>query len=177
MREGKILLHTNYPMKCTQGTGASLLFSHQPHPAIEQWVKTFGEHSKYTGQIAFDFIDGDNLYAIECNPRMTSGIHCFGDFDIYSVLKGEGKALPSPDQAIAIKAALFLYANKEIKHIGFNEWFSSCIRTRDALFSMRDPLPGILWIVGYIVLAYRALRYRISIVEASTHDIEWNGKQ
>jgi predicted ATP-grasp superfamily ATP-dependent carboligase len=76
-RNGHITAHTAYPSTFTAGLGATIVFQHINHPAIFQWVKTFVAKNNFTGQIAFDFIqtpDG-KIYALECNPRATSGVH------------------------------------------------------------------------------------------------------
>ena len=47
------------------------------HAAARAWVETFVAREGYTGQIAFDFIETEAgvMYALECNPRATSGVH------------------------------------------------------------------------------------------------------
>jgi hypothetical protein len=74
---GRITAHTAYPSTFTAGQGATIVFQHIDHPAIFQWVKTFVARNHFTGQIAFDFMqtpDGQ-IFALECNPRATSGAH------------------------------------------------------------------------------------------------------
>ena len=80
---GQLLVHSSYPMSFSKGAQASLVFAHHPHPDIEAWVKQFGAQTGYSGQVAFDFIDNQTgLYAIECNPRLTSGMHTLIELDL-----------------------------------------------------------------------------------------------
>ena len=56
-------------------------------------------------------------------------------------------------------------------------WLSALLSSRDVLWRWSDPLPGLLWPLGYLYFAWVAWRERISAVEASTFDIEWNSER
>ena len=55
-------------------------------------------------------------------------------------------------------------------------WAAAFARSRDVVFNGRDPLPGLLQGLSLIPFAAWGLRHHISLIEASTHDIEWNGE-
>ena len=69
-----------------------------------------------------------------------------------------------------------MYAPQEIADQGFKRWIWYMIKARDVILRFSDPLPGVLWPIGYLRFVWRAWREKISVVEASTHDIEWNSE-
>ena len=175
---GRLLLHCNYPMQFHSATGASLVFEHQDHPQLKHWVETFGQKTKVTGQIAFDFIIDENNVpmAIECNPRLTSGIHCFyGSTEMTTALKMNVVLSPVP-MAVALKVVLLVFAPSEIRMNGFRNWLQRMYKSRGVLFRWTDPFPLFGCGISYLLLLWRAFRYGISTMEASTVDIEWNGE-
>lgn len=194
LREGQVLAHVSYPMAFSEGAQASLVFAHQSHAGIEGWVRRFGEATRYTGQVAFDFIEGEaGLFAIECNPRLTSGVHTLIDQDLAALLSHHDHQSAPHDlaggkidaqvtrygtsESQALKPALCLYAIPSIRARGLSAWLSALFSSRDVLWRWSDPLPGLLWPLGYLYFAWVAWRERISAVEASTFDIEWNSER
>ncbi len=86
--EGKISAHSLYPMefirensKKTNANSGSfcLSFSSIEHEGIFKWTEEFVRKTHFTGQIAFDFVEhpSGQIYAFECNPRLTSGVTLF----------------------------------------------------------------------------------------------------
>ncbi|HEY4832089.1 MAG TPA: ATP-grasp domain-containing protein, partial [Waddliaceae bacterium] len=77
--QGHILAHSVYPVDYTLDGSSCIVFQAIDHPKNFEWVSRFVRAINYTGQISFDFIEDSNhnLYAIECNPRSTSGLHLF----------------------------------------------------------------------------------------------------
>lgn len=75
--EGKVAAHGVYTILHSMGIGSSICFKSVQNDQIDDFVRRFVSQTKFTGQIAFDFIQNDTLYCIECNPRATSGIHLF----------------------------------------------------------------------------------------------------
>jgi hypothetical protein len=57
-------------------------------PAAHDWITAFVRKSEYSGAIAFDFIidDSGRAWAIECNPRFTSGVHFISPEGLASAL-------------------------------------------------------------------------------------------
>ncbi|MDF2724117.1 MAG: hypothetical protein K0Q59_3792, partial [Paenibacillus sp.] len=78
--EGDLIAHAAYPCRYRVGLGATVYWQPIEHEAALRWVRKLVQAIRFTGQIAFDFIEeeDDALYALECNPRATSGIHLFG---------------------------------------------------------------------------------------------------
>lgn len=74
--QGRLIGSVIYRGTLFSGTVAAA-FERVSNQAVAHWVKTFVEQTRYSGFIAFDFIADDHgvPHAIECNPRLTSGIH------------------------------------------------------------------------------------------------------
>lgn len=82
-REGVVKAHSLYPVGHTANGQGCIVFKAIEHPAIQKWIETFVKKVNFTGQIAFDFIvtPDQKVFAIECNPRATSGAHLFDEKD------------------------------------------------------------------------------------------------
>ncbi|MEO1033975.1 MAG: ATP-grasp domain-containing protein [Pseudomonadota bacterium] len=146
--------------------------------AVERWVEAFVAANNYTGFIAFDFvIDSDGTpWAIECNPRSTSGIHFLRSEALGQLLLNPGKPVDQPFRRER-EFMQFWPALTEVQssmfHNGFADKLAAFRRARDVCFRWRDPLP--LWTMP--ITAWRILRLALfggrSFGEAATFDIEW----
>ncbi|MEK6750995.1 MAG: carbamoylphosphate synthase large subunit [Chloroflexota bacterium] len=179
---GVIHAHTTYPSTFTAGRGATIVFEHVEHPVIFNWVKTFVRENNFTGQIAFDFIQTPNgqLYALECNPRATSGVHLLASNPMFvdAFLDPQpGCITPLNKSSYMLSTAMLMYALPEsIKGGQFLKWLKAFFTSNDVILDLRDPMPFFFQFKS--IFAYLALskKYGISPLEASTFDIEWNGK-
>ncbi|MFN8411727.1 MAG: hypothetical protein U0Z26_05015 [Anaerolineales bacterium] len=180
--QGHITAHTTYPSKFTAGQGATIAFEHVEHPAIFEWVRTFVKRYQLTGQVAFDFIqtaDGQ-IFALECNPRATSGVHLLASHPRFA------EAFLNPDMDCItpiengyymLSAAMILYAlPASLIHGRFGEWFKTFFTSDDVILNFKDPLPFLLQLRSLLATRTIASRQKISLLEASTFDIEWNGE-
>jgi len=117
---------------------------------------------------------------LDCNPRVTSGIHLFDDApDFASVFHaGEQHVLtPTSNRIRCIRAAIPLFGLNDIR-CGADalRWMQTVCMGRDVVFRWSDPVPAIHQFVAFARFAWRSRRYRIRIVDATTRDIEWNGR-
>ena len=181
-QNGRILAHAVYPTAFTAGQGATIAFQSVQHDDIYEWVLTFVEHYKVTGQMAFDFVqtaDG-NVVALECNPRATSGAHLLtsnprfvesffnSELECITPYEGTSRMLGTAMLTYGLPASLF--------NGRFGAWLKTFSHSDDVLLDFRDPLPFLLqWrsILSYVLLGRKQ---GISALEASTFDIEWNGE-
>lgn len=181
---GQVTAHAVYPVEFTAGPGACINFQSVDHPGIYTWVKRFVEHEHFTGQIAFDFIVTDDgaIYPIECNPRTTSGVHLFTVVDcldraffhehINYVIQ------PRANKKAMITPAMLTYGLSQIRSLSVaRKWILLMMQSREVIFQIKDPLPffqqfSLLW---WNVKLSR--QKKISIMEATTVDIEWNGEE
>ncbi len=148
-------------------------------PAVHDFVDTFIKQNNYTGFISFDlFIEEDGLaYAIECNARLTSGIHLLDNSDVARAVLNKDFTPPirlKQQQAFqhfwpclgATEMSLVTSApfKKNLKHF---------LSSADVLWSKKDPLPFIMlnFCSGEILKKY--FLQKMSLGEASICDIEW----
>jgi predicted ATP-grasp superfamily ATP-dependent carboligase len=147
-------------------------------PAVAAWVEAFCRDLEYTGFIAFDFIvahDG-TPWAIECNPRVTSGAHFFEQASL-------GRALTDPASGYDIKIRQdrhrfqWGYSTLTEAYASFfrpREFFR-CLRemvsARDVVWSWRDPLPFLLMTPMSWEILWPAMTAGISLGEATQRDI------
>ncbi len=186
VKEGKLLAHTVYPVGHRVKQGAALYFKHVAIPEIENIVGSIAQELNYTGHLAFDFIhsNADNLYyAIECNPRLTSGIHLFEDAQkLTNLLVQTIPSLPpktlygTPETQWMILFGLLLYALPKVKSIKeMKNLFLDIKRAKDVVFSWKDLKPFIKQFSSLYHFYQLSRQEGISLLEASTYDIEWNG--
>ena len=174
--QGKLAAYASYRSIFRAGRGASVSFVQESMPAMFSWVESFVRETNLTGQIAFDFIASEDgrLLPVECNPRATSGIHLLAGSTAWaeSVITNsapENCIHPAWDAA-AMLAIPMLLAPK------LPGWKSAWRQSRDVVWRWRDPLPGIVGqTISLIGFGVRALALGITLNEAFTWDIEWNG--
>ena len=182
-QNGRVTAHAVYPSMFTAGQGATISFQSVDHPGIFEWVRTFVKHFNVTGQMAFDFIQSPDghLYALECNPRATSGAHLLTSnpkfVDAFFTEETE-VVTPQAGEAHMLGTAMLIYGKlAAIRQGRFIEWVKTFLHSDDVILDFRDLLPFLLqWrsILSYMRLGRRE---NISALEASTFDIEWNGDE
>lgn len=186
--DGKLLAHAAYACRYRTGeAGASVHFRHEDDPEAMAWVSRFVGGIRFSGQIGFDFIRGNDglLYPIECNPRATSGIHLFRSGEGLEaaltlpecLLSNNRIATPAHGASAMIGLAMLGCGFKS--RIGYGrrkKWFADLRGARDAVWRKGDPKP--YWEqLGVVLQAWRlGRRLGISVTEAMTQDIEWNGE-
>jgi hypothetical protein len=176
---GRLTAHTAYRADFTAGQGASIRFRHEVHAGALAWVEKFVAAEHFTGQIAFDFIERDEVIAIECNPRATSGVHLLARSPEFatSFFDASVRAEPLPgESAMLLTAMLFYGLPAALRERSLRRWWSAVVSSRDAVFRWDDPLPFLLQARGLVTLWRQGRRYGITPLQAATHDIEWNGE-
>lgn len=175
---GQLQAHAVYPTRYSAGPGATIYFESVQIPEIQAIVETIVSSLDYTGQISFDFIFcRDTYYPIECNPRTTTGTFLFGpedDLPRHFFQSDAAVLQPSTAQAVVLTLPMLLYALPTAgKKLG--ETLKDMFQAQDPLLVLDDFSPfiaqfGMLWQTFKI-----ARKSQVSILEASTLDIEWNG--
>ena len=182
-QNGRITAHAVYPTVFTAGQGATIAFQSVEHAAILEWVRTFVERFNVTGQMAFDFIQSPEgeLYALECNPRATSGLHLLTSNPqfVESFFRDDLPCVtPYANAACMLGAAMLVYGlSSSLADGKFDLWLKTFFHSDDVILNAKDPLPFLFQLRS--ILAYVSLgrRHSISALEASTFDIEWNGEK
>lgn len=187
---GKVHAHATYPVDFTleekgrlNSTIGSycLTFQSVDHEAILAWIQNLVQKIGYTGQIAFDFIERSNgeLYAIECNPRITSGVTLFSkNSHLDQAVFGENEILIKGDPEIRKQIAMGMILYGWRSAIACKKIFlfiRMLLSFKDLVFYAKDPLPffaqGFLWIKHIIDIK----RYKKRLHGAFTHDLDFNG--
>ena len=180
--DGRITAHAVYPTIFTAGQGATIAFQPVEHAGIFEWVRTFVERFNVTGQMAFDFIEtpqGD-LYALECNPRATSGAHLLTNNPqfVESFFKeGSFCVTPFANSSHMLGTAMLVYGLPAALRDGnFRAWLRAFLHSDDVILDFRDLKPFLLQWRSIFEYVQFGRRMGISALEASTFDIEWNGE-
>lgn len=180
--DGRITAHAAYPSAFTTGRGATIVFKSIRHPAIFEWVKTFVEQNKFTGQIGFDFIESveGEIFALECNPRATGGAHLFAAHPQFAeaFLNPQMECIaPLDDHSYMLTNAMLVYGlPASIRKKKFRQWVKTLLASSDAVLDFKDPLPFLLQGRSIFSRLKIAREYKIGALEAATYDIEWNGE-
>ncbi|KEQ27765.1 hypothetical protein ET33_13910 [Paenibacillus tyrfis] len=182
--EGRLAAHAAYAADYAVRGGASVYFEPLYHSGLLEWVRQFVRMERFTGQIAFDFIETEQgeLYAIECNPRTTSGIHLFQPEDgLASTLLqpealGESVIEPQPQARGMLGVPMLACGLTESRSWrAFAAWLSKYAAARDVVFRWSDPRPFAEQLFLLLELRRAASARKQTLMEASTGDIEWNG--
>lgn len=186
--DGVLAAFAAYRSRFRAGRGASIHFAAETQPALADWVARFVRHARFTGQIAFDFMaepDG-TVYPLECNPRATSGIHLFrpGDGLAEALLAPAGLAAsgavatPGLGAGAMLSPAMLTYGLAQaIRERRMREWLRAFAGSRDAVYRRGDPAPAAEQLRLFAWLRRTAARHGLTLQEASTIDIEWNGER
>jgi predicted ATP-grasp superfamily ATP-dependent carboligase len=179
---GHITAHTAYPSTFTTGQGATIVFQHIDHPVILNWVKTFVARNHFTGQIAFDFIQTPEgqVYAVECNPRATSGAHLLASHPqfVEAFINPLMDCItPIDNSSYMLSTAMLIYGlPAAIKENNVKQWLKTFFNSNDVILNFKDPLPMLLQFRSLLSTLKFAREKGISLIEAITFDIEWNGE-
>ena len=172
--KGTLVALSAYRPTHRAGRGAAIGFVRDDDIAIKDFVQAFVKGTGWHGQVSFDFIrrpDG-TIFAIECNPRATSGIHFFDTSSgfVAAALSGV-PAAPTVTTPLGVKAALAIYGSFQRPRAIWKE----IAQMQDVVAWPGDPRPARSQFLATLEFAAIALRHRIGLTAATTHDIAWNG--
>lgn len=182
-QQGRITAHAVYPTVFTVGQGATIAFQSVEHAGIYAWVRRFVERFEVTGQMAFDFIQKPNgeLFALECNPRATSGLHLLTpnpEFVNSFFAPDLPCVTPYADTSRMLGTAMWVYGlPAALVHGNLGSWLKTFFYSDDVILDFRDPLPFLLQLRSIVEYTRLARQQGISALAASTFDIEWNGER
>lgn len=176
---GKVIGTVVYHAAILSGSVAVAFERLDNEPEIERWIETFVGATDYNGFLAFDFMEDQNgvPHAIECNPRITSGIH-FVDRDALA-----GAILdPQRQNTFELRPQKLMYQFwpsltetqiAMLKADGFPDKIRTMWQAKEVNFAWTDPLP--LWSMP--ATSWQIMRRSFlkgeSFGEASTFDIGW----
>lgn len=133
---------------CCESSAFQINYAMVDKPEIEAWVRTFCDALGSTGQLSFDFIEGDDgvLRAIECNPRTHSAITMFaGHPDLARAYLDDGVGVVTPLPGSRPTYWLYHELWRLLTIAGARrERLRTIAAGRDAIFDWSDPLPFLL---------------------------------
>eukprot|EP01035_Chromulina_nebulosa_P057450 gene57450-78705_t len=144
---GEVLVNVIYQGAVMTGSVA-VAFKRVDLPAIQEWVATFVKRENHTGFISFDFFvdEAGKAWAIECNPRVTSGVHFIETEDLAPAILEPGvKPIRLKQTTLMqqfyptlteVQAAMF-------KGPQFWERLKVLRTAQDVTWDARDPMPFI----------------------------------
>ena len=181
VQKGAVCITVLYEGDVYLGT-VSVRFKYvQDLPSVERWIADFVAAESYSGFIAFDFFvtDAGTPFAIECNPRLTSGVHLLNRQDLAALVIG--KSVPSPrlkrQKTYQDAHATLTYAVGNItRPLHYLRTLGKVLITKDVVFDWRDPLPFFLMTPMSWDTIRPGLFEGIPLAEAATRDILWTGE-
>lgn len=162
---GEVRTLTFYDCPARAGRGAGCAFEPLWDDSAAVFVENFAASRAYTGSLAFDFVRGTDgrFTVIECNSRLTSGLHVLDEsVRLLDLLESRG---PTPPPMVSSQLKLpTLFTNPFV--VGTSP---------DIIYQEDDRSPALGQIPAFSELAWNGLRRCISLRAASTRDIEFNG--
>ncbi len=146
---GEMTLNVVYePLFIYRENGPAICLQGVTHPGILALIKHVVKSQNYTGLIGFDIIEKEDgsLYLLECNPRVTSGVHLFSAEDKL----GECFLNPNtafheaqPKKPVQISVAGMLKVLFYLKKGQFKQWLHCVTHSADAVFDAKDIRPAL----------------------------------
>jgi len=179
---GRLTVHTAYRARFTAGPGSAVHFATLDDPSVLDWVQTFAQGTGWTGQLAFDLVlTPDGPVAIECNPRLTSGVHLLRDGRalLHALQDPQAELLtPQPHASAQVAAAMLIYGLPRAARRGqASAWWRAFRSSREVSWDRRDLLPFLAQPAAILGLAARAASVGEGLLDATTWDIRWDGEE
>lgn len=175
--QGKITAHGVYKVLHAMGIGSSICFESVENRQIDQFIEQFVSNIQFTGQIAFDFIQENELYCIECNPRATSGVHLFERNENLAECFFSCKNILKPEVNTIFHEHLFMlwYGFKQ-KEIFSKSFWKHFFKGKNPLWDKTDK--RLLLKLPLVLFSTFKATYlkKKSFNEAMTEGIEYNGE-
>lgn len=179
-QQGKVLAHAAYPVTYTMDESSCLAFESIEHPKIFEWVKFYINTINFTGQAAFDFIETPEgkLYAIECNPRATHGVHLFKPEEGLAkafLNQLEDPVFPAVGNTQQIVAGMIMYGWKDaVGQKIFRKYLKKFLTTKDVVYSSKDLKPFFCEPLVLASYVWKSKIQKLSIPVLYTHDLDWD---
>ena len=183
-RHGRVVAHSAYVHPKTINSAGGIVFESIVDDEAFELVQRFVEATSYHGQVSFDFLrTEEGLYAVECNPRPTSGLTVMPDEMLDTALFG-----PMPNAPRVAPAGVRRHIWAALLRDMVLNWreIPSDLRellsqSEDVYAPPGDRMPGLYQFLSMShVLRYRrrrsaADRTRSDMLAGYFHDVSWDG--
>lgn len=179
-QSGRLLAHATYPVQYTMDGKSCIAFEETRHDGIRLWIKNFVSKIEYTGQIAFDFIEKSDgsLYAIECNPRATSGMHLFkleDRLDKAFLNQTTSTIIPRSGNTQQIALGMLMYGVcNGVSEGKVLRYLRKLFTTKDVVFSFSDLKPFLMEPAVLFSYWIKSRKQNLSLPLLFTHDLDWD---
>jgi len=178
--QGKVVSTITYEPALRMGQ-IGVCFLRREKPKIDQWIKDFVSKTNHHGFISLDFIEDQQgeVWAIECNPRITSGIHLTDPQVLAAIANGPEHILhnakPSKVRKRAMVGTAVMTTLPQIftKPSMISLLFRSIWNTREVIMDWRDPVPSFHQLICVLEYIKISLTHRISLSTCPTYLLEW----
>ncbi|MGL5626119.1 MAG: ATP-grasp domain-containing protein [Candidatus Rhabdochlamydia sp.] len=175
--KGRISAHGVYKVLHSMGIGSAICFQSILAPDVDDFIHRFVAEIDFTGQIAFDFIRGDKLYCLECNPRTTSGIHLFERTkSLADSFFNEVEILRPKSQVIFHEHLFMLWYGIKQKECFSKQFWQHFFTGKNPLWMKGDNRVLAAMPIMLLDAAKRTLFQGQGFHQAMSHDIEYNGE-
>lgn len=187
LHHGRVTAHCAYATPQRYGDGSGTAFVSIDGEETFALVQRLGAALEFSGQLSFDYVrtpDG-KLLLLECNPRATSGVHLIAP---HFLERGLLDPLQEPwiEPAGQQQQLTALVLWQGLRDLAQRPWqrrawrkliggVQAVRRVPDVIYSPDDRLPTLMQFVVFRHFVERARRLNISLLEATTDEIEWNG--
>jgi len=150
------------------------------HPAIERWVEQFIHLSTFDGFISFDFVEDHDArpWAIECNPRATSGLHFVHGEDLAAAVLRPGSVTSlrtRPERLLQQFYPCLTETQRSLFHdrSRFRSNLRALWRARDVTWDRSDPWPFVSMPATSLPIIRDSIRRGCTFGEIATLDVGW----
>ncbi|OJU80322.1 MAG: hypothetical protein BGO10_00230 [Chlamydia sp. 32-24] len=182
-KNGNVLAHSVYPVGYTIDGNSCIIFNSIHHEGILNWIKNFIKTIQFTGQVGFDFIiKNDEIYAIECNPRATAGLHLLEteqgiDKAFFGTTENTILAKDGISRQLLHGMALYGWRKKAFPGNSLKKFSKEFIKHKDVVYSSNDPGPLLSLPLIYLGLWKKSKTLKLPLPATYVYDYEWNGNE
>lgn len=180
--DGQVVVSATYHPTVTLGTNSVCFEAIRLHE-VDRWLSAFARRDDHRGFFAFDFREtpAGRLYPIECNPRITNGIHLLEPAAIaQAVLGGRGGRVTSRRRRPRTRARVTLGVLAAAGSARSPRALASVLRNargaREVTWDWRDPVPAVAQLSYNVHVMRVARRHGLDLSEAIVHELDWNGR-
>lgn len=161
------------------GTVACAFERDDASPQVAAWADRFVRETGHHGFLSLDFIldDDGTPYAIECNPRVTSGVHMLDTRAIAEVVlhdRADGRIpFRTRTRFQHFYATLMEAEGRLFTRRPCGEQFRALATSRDVVWAWRDPLPFLLMTPASWPILKLAIFDGVPMSEGATRDVAW----